>query len=144
MQQFNSGLSKTITLDFSWGTFVRTLKYKMEWKGKHLKLVGRFFPSSKLCSACGYKNDDLKLEEREWTCPSCGTVLIRDENASKNLDVEGKRLLQQDGVHIIKTITITSTGGIPGIHAFGENVRPASTTAQAVSMNKESPTFRKG
>lgn len=135
MQKFNSGLSKTVTLDFSWGIFIRTLEYKMKWKGKHLKLVGQFFPSSKLCSACGYKNDDLTLEEREWTCPSCGIVLIRDENSSKNLGVEGRRLLREDGVQITKNITIRSTGGTPGIHAFGENVRPASNNKRAISMN---------
>ena len=107
----------------------------MKWRGKHLKKVGRFFPSSKLCSSCGYKNDKLTLKQRKWTCPSCGTVLFRDANSAKNLGVEGRKLLRKDGVQIIKPITITSTVGTTGIHAFGENVRPASTTSRAVSMN---------
>ncbi|MBD3229469.1 MAG: IS200/IS605 family element transposase accessory protein TnpB, partial [Candidatus Lokiarchaeota archaeon] len=54
MQKFNSGVSKSVSLDFSWHQFVTILKYKMEQKGKHLILVDRYFPSSKLCSCCGH------------------------------------------------------------------------------------------
>lgn len=101
MQQFNSGLSKSVTLDFSWNQFKTLLNYKLEWRGKYYQEVDRFFPSSKLCSVCGYKNTDLTLEEREWTCPECGTHHHRDENASTNLKREGIRLLEEKGITVI-------------------------------------------
>ena len=89
MQRFNSGLTKSISLDFSWYQFTTYLKYKMEWLGKHLIFVDRFFASSKLCSCCGWKNNNLTLSERVWTCSDCGTTHERDENASVNLKNEG-------------------------------------------------------
>jgi len=101
MQQFSSGLSKSITLDFSWHQFKTLLKYKLEWKGKHYQEVDRYFPSSKLCSVCGYKNKGLELAEREWVCSECKTRHHRDKNASANLKKEGIRLLQEKGITVI-------------------------------------------
>lgn len=49
------------------------------------RLADRYYPSSKLCSKCGYKKNDLKLSERKWVCPVCGEVHDRDQNAAKNL-----------------------------------------------------------
>ncbi|MBD3230637.1 MAG: helix-turn-helix domain-containing protein [Candidatus Lokiarchaeota archaeon] len=54
--------------------------------GKYLILVNRYFPSSKLCSCCGYKNENLELNDRKWTCPRCHTHNHRDINASKNIE----------------------------------------------------------
>ncbi|MHA1684149.1 MAG: zinc ribbon domain-containing protein, partial [Promethearchaeota archaeon] len=48
------------------------MDYKMNRRGKHLMKVDRFYPSSKLCSNCDYKHDELQLSDREWTCPECG------------------------------------------------------------------------
>ena len=101
MQQFNSGVSKSVTLDFSWHQFKTILKYKLEWRGKHYQEVDRFFPSSKLCSVCRYKNESLTLDEREWTCPECGTHHHRDNNASTNIKIEGIRLLEEKGITVI-------------------------------------------
>ncbi len=101
MQQFNSGLSKSVTLDFSWHQFKTLLKYKLEWRGKHYQEVDRYFPSSKLCSACGYKNSDLTLAEREWVCPQCTTRHQRDINASTNIKREGIRLLKEKGITVV-------------------------------------------
>ena len=101
MQQFNSGVSKSVTLDFSWHQFKTILKYKLEWRGKHYQEIDRFFPSSKLCSVCGYKNIDLTLAEREWICPECVTRHHRDKNASINLKREGIRLLEEKGITVI-------------------------------------------
>ena len=69
----------------SWGEFVRQLKYKAEWKGKNVIFVGRFEPSSKTCSKCGYVKCDLKLSDREWTCPVCSKHHDRDINAAVNI-----------------------------------------------------------
>ena len=120
MKRFSKGIAKTVTLDFSWTEFTRMLDYKMAWRGKHLVKVGRFYPSSKLCSNCGFKHATLKLPEREWTCPECGIHHDRDENAAKNLDAEGKRILSEE--RNIKIIT--STVGTTGSHASGDRVRP--------------------
>ena len=55
--------------------------------------IDRFYPSSKLCHKCGFKYTGLKLEERFWTCPECGTYLDRDENAAINILKEGLNIL---------------------------------------------------
>lgn len=66
---------------------VRTqLEYKSFLRGNDLVVADRWFPSSKLCSCCGHKLDELDLSVREWTCPKCNTLHDRDENAAKNLD----------------------------------------------------------
>ena len=58
------------------------LTYKAQWNDKEIIKIDRFFPSSKTCNCCGYINQNLKLDIREWTCPSCNTKLDRDLNAS--------------------------------------------------------------
>jgi len=66
---------------------VRTqLEYKVPLAGGYVAVADRFFPSSKLCHACGEKNLNLGLGERGWTCTGCGTAHDRDTNASKNLE----------------------------------------------------------
>lgn len=73
----------------SWGEFIRQMSYKSEWKGKNLIFIGRFEPSSKTCWKCGYINRELKLSDREWTCPECGERHDRDVNAARNIKVFG-------------------------------------------------------
>lgn len=65
--------------------FRRQLEYKCNWHGKNLVIANRFYPSSKLCSCCGNKKDDLKLSDRMYTCDKCGSKIDRDLNASINL-----------------------------------------------------------
>ncbi len=137
MQQFNSGISKSVSLDFSWNQFINILRYKMEQKGKQVILIGRFFPSSKLCSMCGYKNEELHLNTREWTCPKCNTQHDRDVNASINIRNEGLKVLNQDNIAIIKNKD--SAVGTT-VKAFGENVR--LLLGEQFSMNYESSAFR--
>lgn len=71
--------------DAAWGTFVTMLKYKAAWYGKNILTIGRFEPSSKTCSCCGYINKDLLLSDRKWTCPNCNFTLSRDVNAAINI-----------------------------------------------------------
>jgi putative transposase len=59
---------------------------------RELIFVDRFFPSSKTCSCCGWKNNNLKLSDRELVCERCGLVIDRDENAAINIENEGLRL----------------------------------------------------
>ena len=82
--------------DRSYGTFLNFLSYKLEWLGKKLIKVDRYFASSKLCNKCGYKNDNLQLSDREWSCPICGEKHSRDINAAINIKNEGIRLVLQN------------------------------------------------
>jgi putative transposase len=86
----NNKLSLAIA-ETSWNEFEIMLKYKAEWYGKNLLYIGRFEPSSKLCSKCGTINKELQLKDREWTCENCGTTHDRDANAAKNIKTMGLR-----------------------------------------------------
>ena len=82
--------------DRSYGMFLNFLSYKLDWLGKKLIKVDRYFPSSKLCNKCGYKNDKLQLSDRDWICPICGENHDRDKNAAINIRNEGIRLVLQN------------------------------------------------
>jgi len=79
----NHRLARHIS-DSSWAEFIQMLEYKSEWQGKYVVKIGRFQPSSKICS-CGAINHDLTLADREWTCAVCGKTHDRDILASQNI-----------------------------------------------------------
>lgn len=87
----NHSLARALA-DASFGEIRRQLQYKAEWAGSHLAIADRFFASSKICSVCGYKHDVLRQKDREWTCPSCGTLHDRDINAARNLEAVAREL----------------------------------------------------
>lgn len=80
----NHNLAGSIS-NASWYQFKVFLRYKAERLGKKVIEIGMFEPSSKTCSVCGYKNNDLNLSDREWICPKCGTKHDRDINAAINI-----------------------------------------------------------
>ena len=81
--------------DVAQSEFIRQLEYKAKWYGKTISKVDRFYPSSQLCSNCGYKNSEVKnLKIRDWTCSKCGVHHDRDVNSAINILNEGLRLLE--------------------------------------------------
>lgn len=79
--------------DIAWSQFVNMLTYKALERNKYVFKIDKFYPSSKLCHNCGYKNETLSLNDRKWTCLVCHSELDRDINAAKNILQEGLRKL---------------------------------------------------
>lgn len=80
--------------DVPFTNFIETLSYKARWQGKKIIKIDRYFPSSQVCSGCGYQNKTLKdLSVREWICPKCNAHHDRDFNASVNIRNEGIKIL---------------------------------------------------
>ncbi len=79
-----AGLNRGV-LDTAPGELRRQLEYKTTWYGSRLVVAGRWYPSSKTCSGCGWRNPSLPLRKRVFTCLGCGLVMDRDENAAVNL-----------------------------------------------------------
>lgn len=93
----NPKLAKSIQ-DVSWSEIARQLTYKAGWHGRTLVKVDRFYPSSKTCNECGFINQNLTLEDREWFCPKCKVEHDRDYNASVNILNEGSKTLGTRGI----------------------------------------------
>lgn len=96
----NHGLAGSIS-DSGWATLKSMLGYKCRWYGRELRVVDRWFPSSKTCSSCGSITEKMALSVRDWVCPKCAATHNRDINAAKNILAAG---------HVV--------------NALGGNVRP--------------------
>ena len=126
----NKSMSRSLkfgksVMDNSYGKFQNMLDYKLYFRGKKLVKISKYYPSSQLCSNCGYKNPETKnLSLREWECPKCGTHHDRDINSAINIREEGKR-----------------TVGYTGNNACGENVRHdnSSRIIAQFSLKQEAP-----
>ena len=77
--------------DAGWSAFTRMLQYKAARYGRVFGKIGRFEPTSQVCSACGVKDGPKPLSVRQWTCAACGTVHDRDVNAARNILALGRR-----------------------------------------------------
>ena len=104
-----AGLNRAI-LDVAFSELARQIEYKAEWYGRTVLKVDRFYPSSKTCSACGHRLDELRLDVREWTCPKCGIEHDRDINAARNILREGLKRLTPGG-----TGEVRASGGEGGL-----------------------------
>lgn len=131
MQQFNKGLSKTVTLDFSFSEFLSNLEWKCFKENKHFVKIDRWFPSSKLCSSCGQIKSDLTLADRKYIC-ECGLEIDRDINASINIKNAGINILKEKGINLLKN----STGLMPESYACGD------MSVDAINSAQESSSFR--
>ena len=80
--------------DNGYGLFLSMLEYKLEERGKYLIKVDRYFASSKICSVCGKKKEELSLSDRSYYC-ECGNRMDRDVNAAINIMNEGKRIFAE-------------------------------------------------
>lgn len=88
----NHKLAKAIS-DTSFSMFRSMLEYKCNWYGKELVVIDRFYPSSKTCSKCGWKKEDLTLSDRVFKCENCGIEIDRDLNAAINIQRVGVDIL---------------------------------------------------
>ena len=88
----NHKLAKSIQ-ELSLNKFKNILMYKSNWYDRSVIQVDQWFPSSKLCSVCGFKHTELTLNDREWVCPVCLTKHDRDVNAANNIKNEGINIL---------------------------------------------------
>ncbi len=99
----NHKLAKSVS-DASFAKFVSILEYKAKWYGRTVVKIDRFYPSTQVCSTCGFQNTSLRglknLSKREWVCPECGEVHDRDLNASRNVLKEGLRVLNPRNVEV--------------------------------------------
>ncbi len=113
----NRKLARAIS-DAAWSEFRSMLEYKAVWYGREVIAVDRWFPSSRLCSACGTLQDRMPLNVRTWTC-DCATTHDRDVNAAHNLLAAG-----------------------PAVTVCGAGVRPQRSTPDRQSATKQKPSRR--
>ena len=89
-----SGLARTRLAksihDAGWSQLLRLVEQKAAYHGRHFARIGRFEPTSQVCSACGIKDGPKPLAVRHWTCKACGTIHDRDVNAAQNILVAGQ------------------------------------------------------
>ncbi|MCG5536560.1 RNA-guided endonuclease InsQ/TnpB family protein [Ectothiorhodospira mobilis] len=90
-----AGLNRAV-LNVGFGELRRQIEYKALWYGRQAVVIDRWYPSSQLCGACGFKHEKLTLNDRHWTCPNCQQRHDRDLNAARNILVAGQSMLQQE------------------------------------------------
>jgi len=93
VQGLSRGRHARAMQDVAFSEIRRQLTYKCQWYGKILETVNRWYASSKICSVCRYKLEELPLDQRAWCCAGCGARHDRDVNAARNLLMEGFRQL---------------------------------------------------
>ena len=116
--------------DCGYANFVTRLQQKGEELGTSVIKVDRYFPSSQLCHCCGYQNHNLKLSDREWTCPNCGEHHIRDYNASINLKNEALNIRMRRAE--FRSVEDVETLANLALASSGASVETESTTCESV------------
>jgi putative transposase len=124
----NRRLARSISLT-GWGELRAMLAYKAERAGRRLLIVNRWYPSSKICSACGHLLPELSMGIHQWVCPVCGTRHDRDLNAARNILAAG---------------LAAAAGSDPGGDACGDGVRRQGPSLPQSSVKQESLAARPG
>ena len=121
----NHTLARAIS-DAAWRQFRELLEYKADWYSRNLVVIDRWYPSSKLCAACGAIAEKMPLTVRSWTC-RCGTTHDRDVNAARNILAAGlavtacgagvrpQRESSRTGQSAVKQENPRATKGIPAL-----------------------------
>ena len=136
--------------DCGYANFVTRLQQKGEAQGCSVIKVDRYFPSSQLCHCCGYQNHNLKLSDREWICPKCGTSHIRDVNASINLKNEAIRLVPMrrgefrsvedvENIHLLALQALDIGASVETERTTCESVQKAYTLKGVGSLQDANP-----
>ena len=135
----NHKLSKHIA-DVAWGELRRQLEYKSERKGKILIKVDRWLPSSQTCSSCLSPTGKKPLNIRKFTCPICGTVHDRDNNAAKIIEYFGLLIFFTLGYqHNLSAGTVDYTRGEPSV-GDGDSISIVAPSSHG-SVKREARTF---
>jgi putative transposase len=111
----NRRLARAIS-DAGWGQFVKIIAEKADRYGRTLNYVPRWLASSKTCSTCGHRLDELPLRVRQWSCPACRAIHDRDHNAAQ---------------------VILAAGRAERLNACGARVRPESVPAVGVEAGSD-------
>ena len=117
----NRTLARAVA-DMGWYELRRQLDYKAAWRGGQVVLADRWYPSSKLCSGCGHRLEDLALQVRRWTCPGCGAGHDRDVNAAVNLK------------NMAVSSTVSACGGEGSGPARKRRAKPAPVKQESSGM----------
>jgi len=128
----NRKLSRKIS-ESAWSTLKAMIDYKASYAGKTVHSINRFFPSSKTCSCCGHKLDSMRLDVREWTCPSCNSFHDRDLNAAINILQQG----QKDLYDVIIPSRATMEGGLSIPTALKKHVVKIERSIQQSCLHEE-------
>ncbi len=115
----NRHLAKAIS-DSGWGEFTRQIQYKADWYGRTLKQIPMFYPSSKKCNICHFVMAELKLSQRMWTCPNCGAIHDRDDNASNVIKTVGQDMPEVTPAER-RTTTILSMKAIQQVRSMKQD-----------------------
>jgi len=107
----NRKLSRSIH-DASWSTLSSKIEYKCKWNHRNFHQISRWFPSSKACSSCGHKMDQMPLSVREWTCPDCGEIHDRDLNAATNILQVGQQDCYGEIIYVTDSLSRSKNNSV--------------------------------
>ncbi|MFJ3777426.1 RNA-guided endonuclease InsQ/TnpB family protein [Streptomyces sp. NPDC090075] len=113
-----SRLAKSVH-DAGWSAFVTMLEYKAAKFGRSFRRIGRFEPTSQVCSQCGVKDGPKPLHVRVWECGACGAVLDRDINAAINVAKAAGLAVSACGAQV-RPVLVPAQRSEAGTHRDGQ------------------------